>query len=1067
MSLIKTAIKQPVLVNLLFALVLVAGAIYGSAITKELFPEVTPPGVLVTTAYPGVSAEEMEKLVTRPLEDAVADADHLEDIISTSSEGLSVVWVEFAAGADIDKAVVDVQTRINEAQATLPPDALTPRVRSGGRQMPVVQVALVGKQGGDAHVLRRTARQLAERLEAISDVHTVNRAGIRQRQVRVVADPQKLEAYDVSLTALAQTLSARNRNLPGGTVVSGTRELTVRAMSEYTSLDDIRDVVVKRSRDGKHVKVRDVARVQDTFADRSTGARVDGREGVVLSVVKRDAADAHDVVGKVKAELAAAGSSLPAGFEIKTFGDTTRQVDHTMGVLYQNGVMGIVLVLALLWLFLGFRNALFAAMGIPFALAGGVVVMYMLGVTINQLSLFALILCIGIIVDDAVVVVENCYRHLEQGQSPRVAALLGAKEVMWPVVATVLTSIAAFLPMLLMEGVFGQFLSVIPKVVVAALAASLIEALIVLPSHVADFPTRVRRQKGDGLMQALARKVYRPSFRWVLRWRYVVVPSSLAVAGALIAALVLGGEVNLFSGTDGEQFDVRVQMPRGTSLQETERVLRQVEAVVRTLPDTELHAVLTQSGWSRTSLFPQTGKHLGMITAILKPAEGRVRSTEQVMASLRPRLERIAGPVRPAELVEGGFKPPTGDPVAVRLQGDDLGRLLRLSQQVEATLGRIPGVKDVGRDYHLGSPEYRLLVDESRAALHGMGTADVARSLNIAYMGYRASKFRQGDEEMDVVLRYPEATRRDARRLSTLALPLPATAASLTTRAAPAQAGGAAVQRLSVGDVATVKRAAGASSIGRQGRRRTVTVTASLDPGHTSHGVNREASAQLGALMAANPDVSFIFGGEFERVNDSLDSLLRAFLVALLVIYLILAAQFRSFTQPLVVLLAVPLSAVGAAIGFLVSGQAIDFVALLGLVGLAGIVVNDSLILVEFINQRRRQGLDRDEAIAQAGQLRVRPILLTSITTVAGLLPMSLGWFGDAGGLAPMATAMAWGLTFATVLTLYVVPSAYGIVDDAVALAYRVLRRQRPEAQDDDELDTADRLPLAEIQTDP
>lgn len=1063
MSIIKTSIKQPVLVNLLFALVLIAGVIYGSAITKELFPEVNPPGVMVTAAYPGVSAEEMEKLVTRPLEDAVADADHLEDIISTTSEGLSVIWVEFSPDADVDKAVVDVQTRVNEAQSTLPPDALTPRVRSGGRQMPVIQVALMGRRGGDPHQLRRSAELLAERLEAIPDVHTVNRSGIRQREIRVVAKPAKLEAYDVSLTAMASTLSARNRNLPGGTVVSGTRELTVRAMSEYTSLDDLRDVVIKRSPDGKHVRVRDVATVLDTFADRSTGAWVDGEQGVLLSVVKRDAADAHDVVRTVKAELETSGKALPAGFQVKTFGDTTRQVDHTMGVLYQNGVMGVALVLALLWLFLGFRNALFAALGIPFALAGGVVVMYMLGVTINQLSLFALILCIGIIVDDAVVVVENCYRHLERGASPRVAALLGAKEVMWPVVATVLTTIAAFLPMLLMEGVFGQFLSVIPKVVVAALAASLIEALIVLPSHVADFPSRVRKGKGDSLMRWLAARVYRPSFRRVLRWRYLVVPAALTVAAALIAALMLGGEVNLFSGNDGEQFDVRVQMPRGTSLVETERVLRQVEGVTRSLPDTELHAVLTQSGWSRTSLFPRTGKHLGMVTVILKPAKERVRNTAEVMAALRPRLERIAGPVRPVELVEGGFKPPTGDPVAVRLQGDDLGRLLELAQQVEGTLGQLPGVKDVGRDYHLGSPEYRLRVDESRAAQHGMGTADVSRALNIAYMGYRATKYRQGDEEIDVVLRYPEATRRDARKLSTLALPLRATAAA-ANRLTPPQAGGSAVQRLSVGDVASIERAPGASSISRRSRRRTVTVTASLDPGHTSHGVNRDAGERLGALMAANPDVTFSFGGEFERVNESLDSLWRAFAVALLLIYLILAAQFRSFAQPLVVLLAVPLSAVGAAVGFLVSGQAIDFVALLGLVGLAGIVVNDSLILVEFINQRRRQGMDRDEAIARAGQLRVRPILLTSITTVAGLLPMSLGWFGDAGGLAPMATAMAWGLSFATVLTLYVVPAAYGIVDDMVSLAYRMLRRERAEPeQGDDELDAADRLPVASI----
>ena len=1067
MSLVKTAVKQPVLVNLLFALVLVAGFVYGSRSTKELFPDVTIPGLYVSTLYPGISAREIEKLVSRPIEDAVADVDGVAHVFSTSKESISFLWIELEPDADQDKAVLDVQSRVNEIRGDLPPDIETPVVRGGKMMLPVIRVAVVGVPGGDPHQLRRTGKLLKEQLESLTDVDEVMASGIRERQVRVVVDPLKLEAYGVSIGQVAQAVGARNRNLPGGTLQTGGREFVLRAMAEYQSLDDLRNVVVVKSPDGKHVRVKHLAEVRDTFRDRVTGGWVDGKPGIVLNILKQHGADGHKVVKRVRKAVKEFRAALPKGYQLKLFGDTTLEVNRAMDTLYKNGAMGVLLVLAILWLFLGLRNAFMAALGIPFALAGGIVVMYVLGVSINQVSLFALIICVGIIVDDAIVVVENTYRYIEQGKPPSVAALLGTKEVMWPVVSTVLTTIAAFLPLLLMSGVFGRIMSVIPKVVVAALVASLIEALVILPSHVADWSRRrSRREVGqEGRIMRGLKRFYAATARPALKLRYL---TFLGAWLLLIFALFMAftrKDVVLFADADTDMVDIRVEMPQGSSLAATEKVLRQIERVVmKEVPGKHLRAVLSESGRTNTNLWPETGKHYGMVTLILSPTDARETTAQQIVSRLRPKLKNIPGPVKPFELVPVQFKPPTGKPVAIRISGESLDRLLQLAEKVEAELAKIRGVKDIGRDYHLGSPEFRLQVDESKAALHGLGTADVAQTVMLAYMGLEVSKFRQGDEEVDVVVRYPKAWRNDPDRLRQLRLLLPPSAGGGALAMAGIGVGGGVPasthpRTLNLGDVATVQRTAGPTGIRRRDRRRTITVTANIDSdqGVTSQSVNREAMKRLDPLIKANPDVKFDFGGEWEKTNESVQSLFAAFLVALLVIYLILGAQFRSFLQPFVVLFAVPLSIIGVITGFFVSGNAIDMMALIGVVGLTGIVVNDSLILVDFINQQRRQGVPRREAILEAGSVRLRPILLTSITTVGGLMPMSLGWFGDSGGLAPMATAIAWGLSFATLLTLYIVPAAYAIVDDGVNGVYRLLGKKRDWIRQDlvalDELD--------------
>jgi len=734
---------------------------------------------------------------------------------------------------------------------------------------------------------------------------------------------------------------------------------------------------------------------------------------VILTVRKEPGGDMLRLSRLARELVQAFLPQTPKGVSVKLLGDGADEVKSGLRTLGSNGLMGMLLVLVLLWVFIGTRNALMAAIGIPTSLLGAAIAMYVLDISISMVSLFALILCVGIVVDDAIVIIENVYRHLEQGKPPRRAAIDGTREVMWPVISSVLTTIAAFLPLLIMAGILGKFFSLIPMVVIAALATSLIEALVILPSHMADFG----RARPRTHLQRLSRRfagladAYLAVLARALRHPLLVSLGALLLAAGLVFAAVATKEVVLIADEDAHRFDVRVEMPRGVTLDRTAEVLKRVEAKALALPKNEVVAVTTEVGWSRTRLFPERGKHRGMVTVYLVPTEQRQRHCREIMAALREQLHDLTGPVA-VEVAPVTFSPPKGMPVAIRISGESYPRLKQLSEQVQAELRRLPGVVSVSDDLQPGKRELRVRVQPDRAALHGLNHETVGLFIRAAYGGFAATRYRYLDEELDVVVRYGAEVRDDPARLETIQVGTPLGA------------------RVALSQVARITSGRGPSVIEHRDGRRTVSVTADVVEGvATSSGVNRAMQRRLAGLMAANPETRFVFGGEWEETAESLESLFRAFFLAALLIFTILAAQFRSFSQPAVVILAIPLSLTGVVIGFFVSGEPVGMVALIGVVGLAGISVNDATILVDFINVRRRAGVELREAILEAGRLRLRPVLLTTLTTVGGLLPLALGWGGASEMLKPMALAIVWGLAFCTVLTLVVVPCLYICVD--------------------------------------
>jgi multidrug efflux pump subunit AcrB len=852
------------------------------------------------------------------------------------------------------------------------------------------------------------------------------RNGIRDREFRVDVDPDRLAAYRLSLTAVTEAVRFRAANVPAGTTKGPGDARLVRGMTRVNDVEELSNVVIRPDAQGGSVRVGDVAEVKDTFAPGKFSGRVNGEPAIVLTVRKEEQADSVQISEAVHALVDRVRPTLPPGVTIDLFGDAAAEVEHSLGTLYANAALGLLFVLLLLWVAIGARNATMAAVGLPVALAGAIIAMHMMGITINMMSLLALILCLGVVVDDAIIIIENIYRHMEEGMPRRKAAVIGTQEVFWPVVASTLTSWAAFLPLLLMEGVLGDFFAIIPKVVVASLAASLVEAMFILPSHMADFG-KLSRLKDDEsgppktrLQRTSTRVVdtYERILRWSLQHRATIVFGAYGLCILMVAAAFTVKDVILFTEGDPDMFDVRVRMPTDASKEETEALLTELEARILELDNPDVEATLAVRGMARTNMGISSGDHMGMVTVFVVPATERssFHGGRDLVTQVSGLYDDVVGPAR-LEVVEVRPGPPRGAPVAVRIRGDDYERLVELAEQVLAEVRITKGTRNSSHDYELGKQELQIKVDEERAALHGLTPEMVSRWLRSAFGASPAATLREGDDEIDIVVQLREEVQQDPARIASLQLIAPNG------------------DEVAIREIADVSHGRGPGVIRRYQQKRVVSVLSGIDEEITNSGeVNSTLQEQLRPLEAANPDIRFEYGGQFEDTEESVQSLLQAFVVAMLLIYTILATQFRSFSQPSVVMAAIPLSFIGVAGGFLLSPKPIGLIALVGVVGLTGIVVNDSLVLVDFINKRRDRGMALDEAIVESGRLRLRPIFLTSVTTIAGLFPLSLAT-ESLPHLAPMAQVIVSGLTFSTLLTLLVVPCLYRLDVDLAARA--------------------------------
>jgi multidrug efflux pump subunit AcrB len=739
--------------------------------------------------------------------------------------------------------------------------------------------------------------------------------------------------------------------------------------------------------------------------------------------IKKVAADVIDTVGQIQDVVDEYGRIAPPGLEMNLVNDMSYYVRRRLGVLVNNGWIGITLVMACLFFFLSARVALVTALGIPVAFLTTFIVMYATGLTINLLTMFGLIMVLGMIVDDAIIIAENVCRHEAEGMPLKVAAVQGAHEIWRPVLTTVITTIAAFGPLMFMSGIIGKFVMYIPLVVVIALMASITEAFLILPSHlvtVEQLPhSRLLGRLHTGWCDRCFerfQKRYVSLLRRIIRWRY-------PVFGGVITFFLISAYLGIFHipfvlfpqrGIDA--FFIRARAPVGTPVERMGELMLPLEEVVATLPRSEMDNFITQVGViQRRAEDPETERasHVGQIVVYLKPQADRSMTADELIDQLRKGSVGIGGFTELLfEKVRPG--PPVGRAVEARVKGEDLAELDSIAEKLRAFLEGIPGVNNVKDDYERGKDEIRVVVNEQEASRAGLAVEDVALSVRASLDGAIATTIKRSDEEIDVRVRYPDALRYRQGVLEEIQIPNP---------------GGHLVP---ITAVASFDRAPGVTAIKHVDRKRSITVTADVDEVRaTAIGVTSKIVRWFREEIAKDhPDVTIAFGGEWEKTQESLDSLKIAAVMAVFIIFIVLAFQFQSLLQPLIVLIAIPYGFIGVVWAFLFHMEPKSFVALFGAIGLAGIVVNNSIVLIDFINKAKAKGMSLREAIIEAASMRLRPILLTTITTVFGLLPVAYGIMGADPFLEPMALAIGWGLAFATCCTLLFTPCLYAVIDD-------------------------------------
>ncbi|MEM6793133.1 MAG: efflux RND transporter permease subunit [Acidobacteriota bacterium] len=1014
------AIRNSAFVNAFVIVVIAIGAYSLITMPRELNPKVSFNWAFILAPYPGASPEEVERLVSIPIEDELASVQDVDNILTQSENGRSFVWVKFdpIEDSEFERRLEDVRTQV--ARVELPDDVEDVEIREFDSYdfQPVVSVAIYGD--APDRTLHDVARRLEEDLIDIDGIGRVETFGNRERAIRVDCDPHLLAANGLDLVDVEDALRLADRNLSAGVLKLGDQELLLRTRAELSGVEDVASVTLRAGQSGQRLTVGDVASVTDGFEDYDYKSRFNGRAAVTVNLTKNERGNTLEIVEDARALIADWQSRLPPDVELEIFNDESLIVRDTLAVLQSNASLGLVLVAIGLVLFVGWRAAMCAVVGIPVTFLLALVALDWTDHSLNGSTLFGLILVIGMVVDDAIVILENSYRHLQQGKSIRDAAVDGVREVAMPVTISTLTTMAGFLPLVLMPGTMGKFMRIIPITVALVLVASLIEAFFILPSHFAEW-VRIKKeqQKSDRLAKLQA--LYARVLRAMLRRRYLTAVLCLLALVGSVALIPLVG-VSLFAGDKLSNIGILITMPDGTRLEETERVMSEIEQIaMANLPASELEGVASNAGLQQRTEDWQNGPHLGQVRVDVVESKLRERSLDEIVAQLRRDTAHVLGPKTLEFQTEDGG-PPAAEPVELLVKGPDLETIAEVSLLLQGELEGMPGVFDVRDDGRSRQPTLDVLVDREEAARRGLDANRIARSVRAAFGGATAATYRDGDEELDVLVRLPESYRQRLEDLSAMRFTTPA------GESVPFQA----VAKLETGD--------SPQTLFRHDRQQAITVFADVDEGQNDIGtVNREIREYFTSISAAYPAVRLEDGGQFREFTEAFSSLVALFSFGLLLNFMLLTGQFKNWAQPFLILAVVPLSFTGAMVGLLVASSPFSITTLYGFVALAGVAVNDSIVLVAFVNQLRREGKDRWESLVEAGQLRLRPILLTSITTIFGLLPMALGLAGSSLTWQPLATTIVAGLSVATFICLLVIPCLQSIIDDGKQLLGRVL----------------------------
>jgi len=1030
--------------NLMMGLIIVAGLLAIVSAKMEVFPEVSLGMISITIPYRGASPADVEEGVCRRVEEAIAAVDGIKRITSTASEGVGSILVEVEEYADTREVLDDVKVEVDSI-ITFPEETEKPTITELKTRHKVISIVVSGDVS--EKTLKHLAEQIRDDLTAMDNISQVGIAGVRPYEISIEVSEESLRRYNLSFEEVSRAVRNSSLDIPAGSVKTTGGEILVRTKGQRYYGPEFEDIVVVTRNDGTRIRLGDIAEVKDAFEDIDLYAKFDGKRAAFVQVFRIGEQSALDIARTVKRYIKEKKLELPAGISLSLWEDDSAILKSRMNLLKRNAYLGLILVFLCLLLFLNVRLAFWTTIGIPISFLGAFWLLPLFDVSINMISLFAFIMSLGIVVDDAIVVGENIFAYRQQGFDRTEAAIRGVREMAMPVTLAVVTTQVAFIPLAYTSGIMGKFLRVLPIVVVSVLSISLLEALLILPAHLAMRQSGRRgiiRRVTDRINQATGKVltgfVYGRFARFVeraVRWRYVTLAAGVAILLCTVG-YVVGGHIKFvfFDSVEADNMIATLKMPQGTAFEQTRKVIERIEAAAlqavaefeRGRPEGSApllkhisttvgsHPAAARGGRGGSIAVP-VGAHLAEVNVELLGAEERGKiSSVAIKNRWRELVGEIAGV---SSLTFWSEIMSTGSPIDVELSAENFETLLAAAEELKSILRRYDGVSDIEDSFEPGKTELKLKLKDAGRTL-GLTLADLARQVRQGFYGEEVQRIQRGRDDIRVMVRYPEWERRSLADIENMRLRL------------------ADGTEIPFKTVARVDYGRSYASIKRVDRKRVVSVSADVDEAVANAGeINAElAGTVLPELMRKYRGLSYRFGGGQRERNQSLSSLKVNFAIAMLVIYALLAVQFRSYSQPAIVMSAIPFGIVGAVVGHIVMGAILSttfnlsILSMFGIVALSGVVVNDSLIMIDLINRERKSGVELAEVLRDCATRRFRPIMLTTLTTFCGLMPMIAERSLQARFLVPMAISLAFGVLFATCITLLLVPSLYMILED-------------------------------------
>lgn len=1038
MSLPSFSIKRPVTTIMAVIIIIILGFVSLGKTNIDLLPDVEFPIAVVITTYPGATSEEVESMVTKPVEKMISSAENIKSITSTSDPNVSVIEVTFNWGVDLDIATMELREKLDLAKKTLPDGADEPVVsKMDPSLMPALVVGLLGDRS-DTLLKQIAEDEIVKPIERLEGVSAVRIVGGVERQIRVFLMPDKMEGYGISINQVTETLKLQNMSIPGGSVDYGGRELLVRTSGEFEDVDEIKNLIVA-NRQGAIVYLKDIAEVKDGTEDRNTYARINEKQGLRILIQKQSDANTVRVAETVKKELDKIEKRLPGDIEMYEILDQSDFINRAINTVKSNAIQGAILAIIIIFVFLhNIRSTLIIAVSIPISIIATFVIMYFMGISLNLMSLGGLAVGVGMLVDNTIVVLENVYRHQQLGKGRVEAAEVGASEVGLAIIASTLTTIAVFLPIVFIEGITRTLFKELSLTITFSLVCSLLVAQTLVPMLCSRFVTiEENNGKNNSKIQAVFRKSdelyektlngYKRLLRWAMSHRRLTVAVMLGLFLLSIAMYPIVGS-EFFPETDEGKISIDIELDKGTLVEKTNEMMSQIEKIALEIPEVE--TVSSQVGTTTVKSFLGMGAgEIGSMDIKLVSMKERKRSTKDVMEELRNKIGNISGAdinISSGSLVNRMGSATGGDkPLQVNIMGDDFETLEVLSDQVAAIVKKVPGTRDVDTSASKGRPEVMIRLDREKASLYGYDAGKMALLIRSSINGVVATEYKVAGTEIDVNVQLEEASRKTLEDLKNMPI--------LTQY-------GVSVPLSYIADIEVTE---GYDTIKREDQERIIYV--SSDVYKRSLGdVVKDIQAKIDDVPL--PDgYSIEIEGQHKLMEEAFGELTLALVLAVILVYAVMAAQFESFIYPFTIMFTVPFAAIGVVLGLLLTGRSFNVPAFMGIIMLAGIVVNNAIVLVDYINQLKSEGVPAREAIIQAGPTRLRPVLMTTLTTVLGLVPLALGIGEGAEIQAPLATVVIGGLLASTLLTLIATPVIYSLVDDVILSIKRKLGKKTVE----------------------